>query len=427
MNKGLDVVTYACGWWRTHVGRPRTLWGVTPILTLPLLVRCDRLLGLRSDSLVFTVYHTSNNFDFNLKRLREFVFNKHPRWALRLHEAILRICLIRYDVFHFFYDHGLLTPTRRLQINEDEIVAMRHFGRRLFTYAYGADVRTRTATLQLGRYNICAECPEAMKFCICADEEGEGNVARIRASATAMIAMGDMLAYVPGARNLHYWPIDTAAVKYAGVTWKKDRPLRIAHAPNHPHFKGTRYLIEAIERLRKEGHAIELVRIEGVPNKEVMALFASCDIIADQFIAGFHGYTALEAMALGKPVLCYLRNPDMAIDPVNCPIINVWPDTVYDVLLDCLNGLHDLATLGRRCRAYVEHYYSLEAVALRLGRLYLAEARFGAHVSRRIARRAAALERNLPPLIAGAPPVPWEGAMAIDAKRVPAMLGEQRA
>ena len=35
------------------------MWGVTPILTLPLLARCDRLLGLRSESLVFTTYYTT--------------------------------------------------------------------------------------------------------------------------------------------------------------------------------------------------------------------------------------------------------------------------------------------------------------------------------------------------------------------------------
>ena len=87
----------------------------------------------------------------------------------------------------------------------------------------------------------------------------------------------------------------------------------------------------------------------------------------------------------------------------------------------------DLAALGHRGRAYVEHYYSLEAVALRLGRLYLTEARFGARVDRRIARRMALLERDLPPVIAAAPPVPWEAAMAIDGRGEPMARNERRA
>src|SRR5262249_53518113 len=50
------------GSWRLGWSSPRTMWGVTPILTLPLLAKCDRLLGLRSESLVFTAYHTTNSF-----------------------------------------------------------------------------------------------------------------------------------------------------------------------------------------------------------------------------------------------------------------------------------------------------------------------------------------------------------------------------
>jgi hypothetical protein len=60
-------VARLAGSWRLTWSSPRAMWGVTPILTLPLLAKCDRLLGVRSESLVFTVYHTTNSFDINLK------------------------------------------------------------------------------------------------------------------------------------------------------------------------------------------------------------------------------------------------------------------------------------------------------------------------------------------------------------------------
>ena len=160
-----------------------------------------------------------------------------------------------------------------------------------------------------------------------------------------MMAMGDMLAYVP-VRAIFISGRWTPAGFVTSVRTGLGDMLRVAHAPNHAHFKGTHYLVAAVERLQTEGRAIELVRAQGVPNSQVMALFASCDLVADQFIAGFHGYTALEAMALGKPVLCYLRDPSMAIDSATCPIINVSPETIYDTLKDCLDGRHDLAALG---------------------------------------------------------------------------------
>lgn len=410
----LSALIRIFGWWRLHFGRPRTMWGVTPILTLPLLARCDRLLGFRSESLVFTTYYTSASFDINLKRISEAVYRKFPRRLSSFQSLLLRLALLRYDVFHLFCDRGLMAPTRRLEINPHEMQTMRRHGRRLYTYAYGADVRTRAATLSLGRFNICAECPEPGRFCTCDDEEGAGNIARIREHATGMLAMGDMLSYVSGARNLNYWPIDLALFPDAVTDWCGDRPLRVAHAPNHAHFKGTHYLASAVERLKSEGYEIELVRVQGVPNSEVLALFSTCDLVADQFIAGFHGYTAFEAMALGKPVLCYLRARNTVLDPENCPIINTWPDNIYGILKSCLQGEWDLTELGRRSRSYVARYHSLEAVAARLGRLYIDTAAFPERINRRLGIRISELEDALPPVIPGPPPVAWDRVELID-------------
>jgi len=402
------------GSWRLSWSSPRTMWGVTPILTLPLLAKCDRLLGFRSDSVVFTVYHTTSSFDVNLKNVCDAVYRRFPGWAARFHKAVLHLALIRYDVFHTFCDRGLLPATQGLRIEPAEMASIRHHDRRLYAYTYGADVRTRQATLALGRYNLCAECPEPGRFCTCDDGRGTGNIEAIRQHATALVSMGDMLAYVPAARNMHYWPIDTSKLPEVGVDWSDDRPLRVGHAPNHTHFKGTRYLVDAIERLQARGYSIELVSVTGVANSEVIALFQSCDIIADQFIAGFHGYTALEAMALGKPVLCYIRSPEAVIDAANCPIINCAPDTLEVALKTCLDGKFDLATLGRRSRSYVERYYSLEAVAIRLGKLYLETAAFPDRINRAISRRIAGLEARLPPLLTGEPPISWDVAGQAD-------------
>ena len=419
----LRRLTHLTGSWRLSWSRPRTMWGVTPILTLPLLARCDRLLGFRSESLVFTVYHTTSSFDINLKAVSGFVYRNFPRWIGKFHRAILRLALIRYDVFHTFCDRGLLPASGSLQIQPAEMEAIRRHGRRLYAYTYGADVRTREATLALGRYNLCVECPEPGRFCTCDDEKGARNVDAIRQHATALVSMGDMLTYARDARNMHYWPIDTAKFPKTGTDWSSGRTLRVGHAPNHAHFKGTQFLVDAIERLKAQGYAIELVSVTGVANAEVIALFKSCDVVADQFIAGFHGYTALEAMALGKPVLCYLRDPEAAIDPANCPMMNCSPDTVEAVLRGCLHGNFDLAELGRRSRSYVEHYYSLEAVAIRLGKLYLETAAFPDRINRMIDRHVSDLEARLPLLLPGAPPVPWELAGKADqGLRLPAQV-----
>ena len=59
---------------------------------------------------------------------------------------VLAWALMRYDVFHFFADRGLLDPVTRLQINPEELAALCAAGKRIYIYTYGADVRTRQAT-----------------------------------------------------------------------------------------------------------------------------------------------------------------------------------------------------------------------------------------------------------------------------------------
>ena len=189
-------------------------------------------------------------------------------------------------------------------------------------------------------------------------------------------------------------------VDYVGVRPNWGNPLRIAHAPNHPYFKGTRFLEEAVDRLRSEGNEIELIRVQGVSNAEALELFSRADIVADQFVSGFHGYTALEAMAHGKPVLCYLRDASMMLDPATCPIIRADPDTLYNVLKACLRGDYDLIDIGKRGRNYVEHYYSLPAVAARLGELYLETWDSGEAVRELLRKRIAMCHDQLPALLA---------------------------
>lgn len=369
---------------RLAAGKPRSLWGVTPILTLPLKVQADRLLGFRAQSLVFVTYHITKNFDFNLQKFVEKLYRHAPTLGPAFGRLLLSWALWRYDVFHYFYDRGLMLPVTRFGIHPEELAVLRRAGKRVYLYAYGADVRRRNITLGFGKWNFCRECPEPLKFCVCDDESGSEIMAEMCKAVTQPIALGDMLAYMPGARNMHYWPIDLSAIPAASPA-RTDGPLRIAHAPNHMHFKGSAHLEAAIKTLQSAGHAIEYVKVQGVSNAEVIQLFAKVDIVADQFIGGAYGYTALEAMACGKPVLTYVRAPDMVEAVAECPLINVTPDTLEETLLWCLTNRECLTAIGAQGRVYVEKWHSIEAVADRLANLYLDTADFPSAVAERLA------------------------------------------
>jgi hypothetical protein len=74
-------------------------------------------------------------------------------------------------------------------------------------------------------------------------------------------------------------------------------------------IKGSRYVVDAVEKLQAEGFDVELMSFDRVPSKEYIYYQAQADIVVEELIRGCWGSTAVECMALGKPVLTFIR-PD---------------------------------------------------------------------------------------------------------------------
>ena len=148
----------------------------------------------------------------------------------------------------------------------------------------------------------------------------------------------------------------------------RDR-FRVLHAPNHKAIKGTQYFMDAVKELKAEGLDIELVLLEGVPNEEVKRVMATVDVVADQLIVGWYAMFALEAMAMEKPVLCFLRDDlqelyvaSGLVSADEIPIINCSPLTVKEAIRGLVQERDRLAEIGRRSRAYVLKHHSTQAV-----------------------------------------------------------------
>ena len=71
--------------------------------------------------------------------------------------------------------------------------------------------------------------------------------------------------------------------------------------------------MEAADRLQREGVPFDLELIENLPNAEATRRYRDADLVVDQLLAGWYGGFAVEAMALGKPVIAYLRESDLHV------------------------------------------------------------------------------------------------------------------
>ena len=156
-----------------------------------------------------------------------------------------------------------------------------------------------------------------------------------------------------------------------------DGPLRVVHAPNHRAIKGTSAFIRAVEELAAEGVPIQLEMVEFASNDEVLQAIARCDVVLDQLIVGWYAMFAIEAMAIGKPVVCFLR-PDLVelytsvglVEPGEIPIVGADTLSIKEELRSlALQDRESLRALGRRGQEYVQRRHSLASIGAVFGRI----------------------------------------------------------
>lgn len=168
---------------------------------------------------------------------------------------------------------------------------------------------------------------------------------------------------------LHVLPKNAKFLPYSNIDlreWKPTSPINfkpvIVHAPSHRGAKGTRFIVQAVAQLRSKGLEFEFVLVEGMTHQEARKQYEGADLLIDQLLAGWYGGLAVELMALGKPVICYIREGDLGYIPgemrADLPIINATPSSIADVLEHWLTeGFERLPAIGRKSRQYVEKWH----------------------------------------------------------------------
>jgi glycosyltransferase involved in cell wall biosynthesis len=237
----------------------------------------------------------------------------------------------RTDIFHFYFGLTLLPKSIQFPL-------LKVLRRRSVFHYLGSDIRGKT--------------PEQLAFGKRADAEIVGSYDAVR--------------WVPGA---HVIPPGLDLRPFTPVPpTDSPRPL-VVHAPSNREKKGTGFVIAACAQL-----PVELDIVEGVPHDVARERYARADIVVDQLNAGWHGVFALEAMALGKPVVSHLK-PDVversaAGYGVRVPIVPATPETLVEALRPLVEQPALRRELGAAGRAYVEEVHDIDRVADRLIDLY---------------------------------------------------------
>jgi glycosyltransferase involved in cell wall biosynthesis len=149
---------------------------------------------------------------------------------------------------------------------------------------------------------------------------------------------------------------------------RSGRPV-VVHAPSKRGLKGTEAVLRAVERLRTQ-FDFDFVLLHGLPRGDVLRAMQQCDVYLDQFLIGEYGMASLEAMAFGRPAVCYLRQDVVERSPGKLPIVNASQDALCDRLAELLANPARREEIGIESRRYVEQYHDATRHARSLAIVY---------------------------------------------------------
>ena len=150
---------------------------------------------------------------------------------------------------------------------------------------------------------------------------------------------------------------------------QNSKPI-IIHSPSAKIAKGSNLIIKVIEELKKD-FDFEFLLLHDMKREDVLRSMRKADIFLDQIILGSYGMATMEALAYGKPVMCYLL-PEVfdAGLPAECPIVNTNPDNLKEQLINLISNPQLRHDIGKQSRAYVEKYHDAEKIAKQLFHIY---------------------------------------------------------
>ncbi len=271
-----------------------------------------------------------------------------------------------YDVFHF-HVRSLLYRRSLTGGSGLDLIMFRLFGRKVFYHFRGSEIRL-AQTFQRHSPHAYTGDDWDDAFEGDADAKRRGFRDFVQAACNGVFVPDPELqtsvpdaVIVPRALTLDDWPFVGAG--------HRER-LTIVHAPSNRSTKGTEAVLTTIARLRQEGHDFDFQLVEKMSNEEAKAIYRDADIVIDQLRIGWYGVLAVEAMALGKAVVAYIRDDLRHYLPEPRPLEIANPDNLHRVLCGLLCDRERVTRLGKQARSYVEDVHDAQRIARYLRTIY---------------------------------------------------------
>ena len=354
------------------------------------LARSERALGADSKSIIFK----QNYFQYQSDEV--LLPPNASRLALEIARWRLLFRALSYDVIHYNFGQSIMSMAihhedqklkkyplvlRYLIHSYTHLVEMldvklfKALGKRIFVTYQGDDIRQG----EFCRNNFevtFANHVDKEYYTPHSDALKKNRIAKFEKYANKCFALNPDLMYLLN-KNAEFCPYSHIDLEewIPGLRSEKSEVPIVVHAPSHKDVKGTKYILEVVKKLKAKGINFEFILVEGLSHAEARRHYERADLLIDQLLAGWYGGLAVELMALGKPVISYIRNEDLKFIPQEMrdeiPIISASPATIESVLEHWLTEEKDeLHKRGLASRAFVEKWHSPKKIATNMLREY---------------------------------------------------------
>jgi hypothetical protein len=269
----------------------------------------------------------------------------------------------KFNTFHFYFGTTLLPK-------QWDLPFYRLFGKKVFMHYLGHDVQLYKDSIE--KYEVTnVRFYKGQEQALKSDTQKKKRLKYESKYVNKQIVCAPYLSeFVPKSCLLPL-AIDVSSIEFCPKVAPKEEVV-IMHAPTSRNNKGTSFILDTLKCLKNEGFKIKILLVENVSHKELIEKYKECDIFIDQILAGWYGTASIEAMAVGRPTVCFLRESYFQyIDyEKKIPIINAHPSTIYDVLKKLIQDKYFFPEIGKRSRGFVEDVHEVSKLTTKLISIY---------------------------------------------------------
>lgn len=287
----------------------------------------------------------------------EKLFKHSWNWVRRFY------WFFRYNTFHFYYGTSLLP-------SHADLPFYKLFGKKLVFHYLGKDVKLYKSSVEKYKISNMAFSSGTPEEALIKDKKKLRRLKKETKYADLQLVCSPIYSeYVKGSQLLPL-AIDLKNYKYAPKS--VGEKTIVLHAPTSRANKGTSFIISAVKRLKSENFDLDLKICENISHEDLMKEYVCCDVFVDQVLGGY-GTAAIEAMAIGRPTISYLRDIHFNEEnfPGGIPIIRAHKDSIYEVLKETVEKKVEFPEIGLKSRKFVEKYHDISQLSKKLIELYI--------------------------------------------------------